>query len=144
MEIKSLRFGSLEVDESSFIHFPWGLPGFEGLKRYALLRHEDGPFFWLHAIDDPGVAFVVCAPEIQGFTFRVPGEKLAPISVESEEDLMVMIMVSFNRTDKAMRPHLRGPLLFNTSSHVGYQWIMDNNDMEKYISSLTPPLAAQG
>ncbi len=133
MQVQSSRFGLLEIDESTVINFPWGLPAFEDIKHYALLQHEDGPLHWLHAIDDPKVAFVVCPPEYLGYRYEIPREKLAPIHLERPEDLVVLVMVSFNRHQKSVRPHLRGPLLFNVADRLAYQWSMDSREAGKYI-----------
>ncbi len=133
MRFETVRFGSLDLDESVFIQFPWGIPGFEHLKRYALLEHRQGPFKWLQAVDDPAVAFVVCTPETMGFRFIVPTEKMAPLTLEKEDDFAILTMVLFDQAQKNMRLHLRGPLLFNAASRVAYQWTIDSRELDRYI-----------
>lgn len=140
MRIDTTRFGLLDMEEALFIHFPWGIPGFERIKRYVLLEQGQGSFQWLQAVDEPTVAFVVCPPENLGFTYRVPEDKGKAIALEKWEDLLVLIMVSFDRKETAVRPHLRGPLLFNVSARQAYQWTIDSRELEKYVKtkSLAP------
>jgi flagellar assembly factor FliW len=136
MLIETSRFGALDLEEKVFIEFPWGIPGFEHVKRYVLLEHRQGPFRWLQAVDEPDLAFVVCEPEVVGFRYGVPAEKGRPISLQSSEDLVVLIMVSFDRLQKRISPHWRSPLLFNSSSRLAYQWSMDEADFKKYVQEV--------
>ena len=133
MLIETSRFGTLDLDENVVIEFPWGIPGFEPIKRYVLLEHREGPFQWLQAVDEPGLAFVVCEPEVVGVRYSVPPEKALSIRLEAAEDLVVLIMVSFDRQQKRMSPHWRGPMLFNSSSRLGCQWSMDEEEFKKCV-----------
>lgn len=136
MRIDTIRFGTLDLKEEVVIHFPWGMPGFENLKRYVLLDHRNGPFQWLQAVDDPQVAFVVCQPEVMGFAYRIPGDKLKQLELEQVEDLVVLTMVSFDREKQAPRPHLSGPLLFNATTRKATQWSIDTRELPKYLATL--------
>jgi flagellar assembly factor FliW len=133
MLIETSRFGTLDLDEKVFIEFPWGIPGFEQVKRYVLLEHRQGPFQWLQAVDEPGLAFVVCEPEFVGLRYSVPREKTIPIRLEAPEDLVVLVMVSFDKQQKRMSPHWRGPMLFNSSLRLGCQWSMDEVEFKKNV-----------
>lgn len=133
MQIETTRFGTLDLDESTFIHFPWGIPGFEELKRYVLMDHREGPFQWLQAVDDPTVAFVVCPPEVVGVRYSIPEEKGTPIQLQTAEDLVLLVMVSFDQADKNLRIHMRGPLLFNASNRQAYQWTIDSNELPRFM-----------
>ena len=46
-------FGALEVPAEAVIEFPNGLIGLGGTRYTLLARDEDGPFVWLHSLDDP-------------------------------------------------------------------------------------------
>ncbi len=138
MQIQTTRFGALDLDESTFIHFPWGIPGFEELKRYVLMDHREGPLQWLQAVDEPSVAFVVCPPEVVGVRYTVPEEKITPIQVETPEDLVLLVMVSFDPTDKNLRLHLRSPLLFNASNRQAYQWTIDSSEIARFVEKIQP------
>jgi flagellar assembly factor FliW len=136
MLIETSRFGPLEFAENVFIEFPWGIPGFEQVKRFVLLEHKQGPFQWLQAVDEPDLAFVVCSPEVMGVRYGVPEEKGVPIGIHNWDDLVVLVMVSFDRENKKISPHWCGPLLFNSAARVGYQWSMDLRELNKYIQTV--------
>lgn len=133
MQIHTTRFGAIEIKESDLIHFPWGLPGFEELKRFVLLEYRGGPFQWLQSTEEPTVAFVVCPPQVLGIEYRIPAVKLEPIRLDRGEDILILNIVSFNRQQNSIQFHLRSPLLFNAVSRVGYQWTMDSEEVDRNL-----------
>ncbi len=137
MQIETSRFGILDLDENTVIHFPWGIPGFEELKRFVLLDHREGPLRWLQAVDDADIAFVVCPPENLGLRYHVPEEKVSPIELKRAEDLVLLVMVSFDREDRSLRVHKRGPLLFNADNRRAYQWTIDSGELSQFVEDLS-------
>ncbi len=133
MRIETTRFGVLEVDEDKLINLLWGLPGFEDIKRFALIEYKEGPFHWLQAVDEPTLAFVICAPEILGVQYKIPLERKEPLKLAGDEDLAIFNLVSFARNKDIIRFHMHSPLLFNMNSRTGYQWTMDTNDVKTYL-----------
>lgn len=138
MKINTTRFGTLELDESTFIHFPWGIPGFEDLKRYVLLEHRQGPFKWLQAVDHPDVAFVVSPPDVFGIRYNVPERRASVLHIRNPEDLAVLILISFNRTTRTVRPHVRAPLLLNAASRQAYQWVIEKAEQKNVMEACLP------
>ena len=73
MIIETSRFGQLEVDEERLITFDEGILGFPDQHRYALIQTGEGSgFYWLQAVDTPGLAFVVCDPRLFVADYQVP------------------------------------------------------------------------
>ncbi|SFN07455.1 flagellar assembly protein FliW [Thermodesulforhabdus norvegica] len=134
MKIETTRFGIIEVADDRVITFPWGIPGFENVKRYVLIDHKDTPFRWLQAVDEPSLAFVVCPPEIIGIQYNIPAEKLEPLEAENQEDAVVMTLISFDREKNIIRFHIRSPLIFSLSNRKAYQWTMDAGEVKKYVN----------
>ncbi len=133
MQIETTRFGLLDVDESKFIHFTWGLPAFEDLKRYILMEHKEGPFHWLQAVDDPGLAFITCPPEVFGVKYDIPPAKKEVLGLRADEDVLILNMVSIAREKGLIRFHVRSPLLFNMFTRTGCQWSMDSDEVRKHL-----------
>ena len=53
MEVRTTRFGTLNIADDRVITFPKGLLGFGQATRYCLLEPtDDACFFWLQSIDD--------------------------------------------------------------------------------------------
>lgn len=133
MQIETARFGVVEVEEDKLINFPWGIPGFEDLKRYIVLEYKEGPFQWLQAVDDSSVAFLLYPPDILGVTYNVTEEAKKTVEIQNEDDLLVMNMVSFKEGKDVIRFHMRSPLLFNTDARLGCQWVMSVEDLDKNV-----------
>jgi flagellar assembly factor FliW len=140
MQVNTTRFGIIEVAEQELITFPWGVPGFEEIKSYVLLEYKNGPFQWLQSVEEPGVAFVVCAPDFLGLVYTAPVAKKKLIKVENDEDLVILNIVSFDREKGAIRFHIKSPLLFNVAARIGYQWTMEADDLKGHL--VTPDLSA--
>lgn len=141
MQVDTTRFGKIEIAEKELITFPWGIPGFEELKSYVLLEYKNGPFQWLQSVENPAVAFVVCAPDFLGMAYSAPDAKKRLINLEHDEDLVVLNIVSFNREQGAIRFHVKSPLLFNVAARIGYQWTME---VDELTGHLTMPTADPG
>ncbi len=136
MQVDTSRFGRIEVGEKEVITFPWGIPGFELLKNYVLLEYRDGPFEWLQSVEEPSVAFVVCPPDFIGLEYTAPESKTKLIELENRDDLVVLNIVSFDREKRAIRFHVKSPVLFNVATRIGYQWTMEADELKNYL--ITP------
>ncbi|MBU0718317.1 MAG: flagellar assembly protein FliW, partial [Planctomycetes bacterium] len=88
MIIETSRFGHLEVDEKRLITFDEGILGFPDQHRYALIQTGEGSgFYWLQAVDEADLAFVVCDPRLFVADYRVPvkAEDLATIELDDAD-----------------------------------------------------------
>ncbi len=139
MQVNTTRFGTINVGEKELITFPWGIPGFEELKSYVLLEYKDGPFQWLQSTEEASVAFVVCPPDFIGLVYSVPESKTSLVNLQNTEDLVILNIVSFNREKKAMRFHVRSPLLFNVAERIGYQWTMEADELKGHLTTPVGP-----
>ena len=134
MQVDATRFGKIEIAEKELITFPWGVPGFEHLKSYVLLEYKNGPFQWLQSVEEPAVAFVVCAPDFLGLEYSAPNAKKKLINLERDEDLVVLNIVSFDREKGSIRFHIKSPLLFNVTERIGYQWTMETDEIKGHLT----------
>ena len=60
--VESSRFGTLEIEEGAIIEFPTGLIGLGGRRWAVVSKDPNGPFPWLHSLDDPALALPVTNP----------------------------------------------------------------------------------
>ncbi len=134
MKIETTRFGTIEIEDDRVIDFPWGIPGFESVKKYVLIEYKDGPFQWLQAVDEPSLAFVVCPPEAIGVQYDVPDSALEPLDAKASDEVVILNLISFDREKNIIRFHLRSPLVFDVEKRKAYQWTMDSEEVKKYIS----------
>ncbi|MEL7472999.1 MAG: flagellar assembly protein FliW [Planctomycetota bacterium] len=125
MEVRTTRFGVIEVSEERIITFPRGLLGFPEHRRYCLLEPgEDACFFWLQSLDEPSLAFVVTDPSLFVAEYSVPirAEQMESLKLAGLEDAQVFVIV--NKVDDQLTGNLQGPLVVNTLSREGEQLVL--------------------
>ena len=125
MEVRTTRFGVVDIAEDRVITFPKGLLGFSEFRRYCLLEPgEDSCFFWLQSLDDPALAFVVTDPALFVPEFAVPirQDQMGDLGLDKLEDAQVFVIV--NKVDQQLTGNLQGPLVVNTLTRVGEQLVL--------------------
>lgn len=125
MNVRTTRFGDVEIAEERVITFPKALPGFQERKRFCLLEPtEDACFFWLQSVDDPELAFVVTDPGwfFKDYSVPVRAEQMEDLGLARLEDAQVFIIV--NKVDGLLTGNLQGPLVINTVTRVAEQLVL--------------------
>jgi len=125
MDVRTTRFGVIEIAEDRVITIPKGLLGFPERTRFCLLEPgQDACFFWLQSLDDPALAFVVTDPALFVGEYSVPirQEQMSELGLESLEDAQVFVIV--NKVGEELTGNLQGPLIINTVSRLGEQAVL--------------------
>jgi len=135
VKIITTRFGEIEVDEKKIITFPLGIPGFAELKRYVLIDYKD-PIQWLHAVDDPEVAFIVVNPFIMFPSYSVDIRDDEELFLGIKKPTDVVVLTILNVTKNRITANLRGPLVLNSANYLAAQILIDD---ERYDFSAPLP-----
>jgi flagellar assembly factor FliW len=128
------RFGKLPVASTHIWRCDPPLAGFPELQRFALLHVQNqGPFLWLQALDDPAIAFPLCAPIHFGVDYA------APKPVCSEGSVMLMVIVPRDGDAAGLRAHQMAPLYFCPQQRVFRQWIVEAPQASQGSGEALPP-----
>ncbi len=125
MEVRTTRFGVIEIAEDREITFPNGVLGFPEHRRYCLLQPgDDACFFWLQSLDDPDLAFVVTDPTlfVAGYSVPIRAEQMGTLGLSSLDDAQVFVIV--NKVEDELTGNLQGPLVINTLERRGEQLVL--------------------
>jgi len=125
MEVRTSRFGVIEIAEDRVITFEKGLLGFPEQFRFCLLEPgEDACFFWLQSLDDPALAFVVTDPAlfVEDYSVPIRPEQMGQLGLERLEDAQVFVIV--NKVEGHLTGNLQGPLIINTLTRHGEQSVL--------------------
>jgi flagellar assembly factor FliW len=125
MEVRTTRFGVVQIAEDRVIHFPKGLLGFTSHTRYCLLEPgDDACFFWLQSVDEPSLAFVITDPSLFIPEYSVPirPEQMTDLKLNKLEDAQVFVIV--NKVEATLTGNLQGPLIINTLTRTGEQMVL--------------------
>lgn len=117
MEIETIRFGKITVQEDRLITFPKGILGFSQRRQFILFPHKDGsPFFWLQCVEDGELAFVLMNPRlvVSDYTVDLEEEALEDLECEDGQGLDVLCIVTIPHNDpRKMTINLLGPIVIN-------------------------------
>ena len=124
MQLESTRFGNIEVREDAVLAFPNGLIGMPG-EHWVLLAHDDGPFYWLHSLDDPDLALPMTNPWtfFIDYEVKVSDEDTAKLGIESPEHVAVFCVVRASDSLADFSINLVGPIVIHSEKRIGGQFI---------------------
>lgn len=125
MDVRTTRFGTVQIADDRIITFPKGLLGFGGCTRFCLLQPaDDSAFFWLQSLDEPGLAFIVTDPAMFIPEYAVPirPEQMGDLRLNTLDDAQVFVIC--NKVDNAITGNLQGPLVVNTVSKTAEQFVL--------------------
>ena len=125
MDIETTRFGRLAVEDERIITFPGGLLGFPDHTRFALIQTgEENYFFWLQAVEDPNLAFVVTDPTIFFKDYDVPVREETQRELMVEDPGSLQCFVICNKVGEWLTGNLLGPIMINSSSMLAAQIVL--------------------
>jgi flagellar assembly factor FliW len=131
LQVKTTRFGTLEIDDEKIISFPAGLPGFEKLHRFFILPVEKSEHIqWLQSADKPEIALLVIDPfqYFKGYSVEIPEPDLKYLQLENPADALVLttITVPHNKPGCATA-NLVAPIVINTGQNKAKQVILNGS-----------------
>lgn len=113
------------------ITFVEGIPAFEHLRDFVILSNEDeAPFLWLQSVDDPSLAFITVDPFLVYPDYRpdIPEADIAKLKIQSEEDVIVLVIVNIKNKTQGITVNLVSPIIVNWKAQLGAQVLLNNHD----------------
>lgn len=131
IEINSAKLGTLEINTDLLLTFPEGIPGFQEIKEYALIEPgNESPFYWLQALKDPELAFVVTDPLIFKMDYhpKYPLDEIALLKTDDPKSLITLVFITIPPGE----PHrstanLMAPICINPANRIGKQVILQHS-----------------
>ena len=125
MEIQTTRFGTVDVDDNGIMTFPNGLLGFPSFTRYTFIRAgQENYFFWLQAVDEPGLAFLVTDPRMFFKDYQVPVRDELAQDLQLTDPAHLQTFVICNRVGEWLTGNLLGPLALNAQNGLAQQVVL--------------------
>jgi flagellar assembly factor FliW len=127
VNITTLQFGEITIDEKEIFVFPQGLPGFEGHPSYIFLQPEpESPFVLMQSVEDPDIAMVLTNPFVfyPDYDFELSEGILKEMEIESAEEIAVWSTVSVRGGAKEATLNLLAPIIVNVKNRRGKQVIL--------------------
>ncbi len=136
MQVDTVRFGTLSVDDDKIILFPKGLPGFEDARRFFLVDHSGSSRIkWLHSADNPGLALVVADPFDLFEEYRpdVPDEITRELGITSPDGALVLTVLTVRAGQHGGEPpaisaNLLAPIVISRERRIGAQALLKSGE----------------
>ena len=126
------------VSNQVIIELPFGLLGFESVKRFLLLANpQEDPFIWLQMLEGAKRAFLIVSPFLVMPDYQpdIPVDDVEFLELTEPADALVFNICTVRGPGRATI-NLKGPLVINRHTMIGKQVIPNN--ATQY--SLTHPL----
>ncbi len=126
------RFGSLAISRNSILDFPRGLLGFSEFHSFGIADLSDpryAQFKVLQCLDDHQLAFLVLPLDPNtGFIDHADIETACDSLLVKIDDLVILLVVTVRKVDTgaSVTANLRAPLLIDSTSRIGNQYVMRN------------------
>ena len=127
-KINTVRFGTIEEDESKIIHFPDGLPAFEDEHEFLIVPYDEtAPYVFLQSVNTPDLAFLMTVPFIffPNYEFKLEDDILAEMKIEKQDDLLVYSLLTIpNGNIRGMSANLLAPVVVNKHTNQARQVVL--------------------
>jgi flagellar assembly factor FliW len=120
------------------IQLPFGLLGFERVKKFVLLANpQEDPFLWLQMLEGARKAFLIVSPFLVMPEYQpdIPADDVEFLELAEPADALVFNICTLRGAGRATI-NLKGPVVINRHTMTGKQVIPNN--ASQY--SLTYPL----
>jgi flagellar assembly factor FliW len=131
MLLNTIRFGEIEVNENEIMAFSAGIPGFEHLHLFTIIKtDEELPFSFLQAVEDGDIAFIVINPFefYPSYEFDISEELQSELKIRNEQDLIILTILSVQGNIEEATVNLLAPILCNAREMLGKQVILHDTD----------------
>ena len=148
MELKTKRFGVIEVRDEDRLSIPGGLLGLDGLEEWVFHRAKGfGLFQWLQSLDVPRVALIVApARSIRaGYRAEVTEDDLRALEMGEGDELDCLVVLREPRDSAKMTANLLGPIMVNRRSRRAVQVVQHDSGYsaaENVLAGATPATEA--
>ncbi|HPU60243.1 MAG: flagellar assembly protein FliW [Defluviitoga tunisiensis] len=125
------KLGSVKIDTEKIIEFEYGIPGFENLRKFALLQPESSfPIMWLVSLEDKQVAFPVILPQLirSDYEIILPEDISEYLQLEKPEDAVVISILTIPQNKEDITINLAAPIIISLNNNKGIQLLIENTE----------------
>ncbi|MFC0477859.1 flagellar assembly protein FliW [Robertmurraya beringensis] len=134
MELRTKYHGTIEIDQSNYIYFSNGIPGFHEEIQFVILPlEEDETFYIMQSVNTPTLAFVMINPfaYYHNYDFILDESVVECLKIDALADVLVYSILTVQDPFKNTTVNLQAPVIINTKNNFGKQIILNN---EKYLT----------
>ena len=129
MNVRTTRFGKVEVLPDDLIQFQEGLLGLEDCRQWVLLADgQNDALGWMQSTTRAEVALAVVSPRrfVTDYQLRVYRRELNGLELPQPDDAQVLVIVSKN--EQRITLNLKAPIVMNLERRLGRQVIANGEE----------------
>ncbi|WP_308546350.1 flagellar assembly protein FliW [uncultured Selenomonas sp.] len=130
-KVQTVRFGDLDVDEKSIVHFAQGIPAFEEEHDFILIPYdEESPYLFLQSCKTPDLAFLMTSPYLffKDYEFEIDDATEKKLGLEKPEDVAVYVLLTIpGGSIKDMTANLMAPVIINQNTLDAVQLVLEKS-----------------
>lgn len=110
--------------------FPQGIPGFEDMQEFILIRDEEAPLAQLISKENAGIGFILIRPEafLTDYEFPFDEESEEVLNLRADNiNLEVWNILTLNSDVAKSTVNLQAPLCLNVTQRIGLQVILNDD-----------------
>ena len=122
----------ITLEQEDLIEFPYGIPGFEDLKKYAIVPIDGhDPFKLLHSVENMDIALILIESKFLRLEneVKIPMTDLNGVGAKNEQDIITYVIVKISDGGKRITGNTRAPIVVNSNRKKGRQLILDRSDL---------------
>ncbi len=131
MQIETLRFGTIEIDQKKIVNFKQGLPGLDDYHDFIILQFEEGnPINWLQSTESSDI----CLPIINTFLikkdyiFDIADDDVAELKIDGPEDIFIFSVIVVPESLEQMTANLAAPIIINSKTGAAKQILLSTGN----------------
>lgn len=131
MQLRTTRFGDIDVADGSVVTFTQPIIGFQEYRRFVLLPGPaDSAVTWLQSTESGELAFLLMNPVDVVPDYKVPVGKheLAELAVSTIAELDIYTILVVSDDVSKVRTNLKAPILINAKQRLGKQTVLERSD----------------
>lgn len=127
MNVMTIRFGEIEIDEARIIEIPDGIIGFEDRRFIIIAPDKYGQFFWLQSVDSPELAFVVTDPVLfaPNYEVNLTSEEYGRLKLDPDSEAIILAVVTMASDVMEITLNLQGPIVVNPEKMIAKQVVFE-------------------
>ena len=131
MNLNTVRFGEIEIEENRIFDFVLPIIGFDNLKKFVILDpNKETLFKWLQSLDDPSLAFPIISVSSLNYDYTIdlPDNVVSALKIESVESILVMNITSIPQDNpQGTTINLLAPIIFNIDTQLAGQVVLSGS-----------------
>tara|TARA_R110001592_G_scaffold37943_3_gene125894 strand:- start:423 stop:899 length:477 start_codon:yes stop_codon:yes gene_type:complete len=131
MQLRTTRFGDIDVPDDSIVTFTQPIIGFQEFRRFIVLPGpEDSAVMWLQSTESGELAFLLMNPRdvVPDYKVKLGQHELAELAVSAIEELDIYTILVVSEDVSKVRTNLKAPVLLNMKQRLGKQTVLERSD----------------